>query len=253
MKFEVYFHRLIEMTRCEWKLREQSTIFGFLWTLLHPAIMFIILYLLFTKWFTGHVKGYPSFLLIGIVQFFFFTNATTYGLSSLRRRCPLLANFKMPWEIVVFSSILSVAMSHVLEWVLMLSFLLILGNSINSAWLFIPVIVAIQICMIAGIALFLTVGNMRFLDIERMWAIATLAGIFVTPVFYPLKVINPGFQKFLWLNPMTHFIGITRACILKGQLPSLFHITGLFLFSVAVLAGGYILLKKQEIKLLDYR
>ena len=38
-----YWFLLWELTRTEFKLRDQGTLLGFLWTLLHPALMFIVL------------------------------------------------------------------------------------------------------------------------------------------------------------------------------------------------------------------
>ena len=79
----LYWERLWRLTVSEFLLREQSSVVGFLWTLLQPLLLFSVLYGLFTRWMTPRADGYAAYLLIGIVQYGFFNSGSTMGLSSL--------------------------------------------------------------------------------------------------------------------------------------------------------------------------
>jgi len=50
---------------------------GFFWTLLYPALMFVVLYALFIKWVGRFVDQYAAYLLIGLVFWNFFQRATS--------------------------------------------------------------------------------------------------------------------------------------------------------------------------------
>lgn len=248
----LYVERLWDLTRCEFKLREQSTILGFGWTLLQPLLMFLVLYGLFTKWMGNHTTDYASYLLVGIVQYGFFNNGSTVGLSSLGRRRGLLLNFRIPRDIVVLSSVLSVAVSYMLEILLILAFYVALGGRPHATWLLLPVLFALHLVLVAGLAFWLSVPAARYPDCERIWTILLTAGFFLTPIFYTLDTISPLRRKLLMLNPMTHVIEMTRSCLIRGEVPSLSEAGGLALVSAILCALGWAVFKRNELKLSDY-
>jgi len=250
--FAVYANQLRELTRCEWKLREQSTLLGFLWTLLNPLLMFLVLYMLFTRWMGGFMANYPGYLLIGVVQFSLFTTATTTGMGSLSNRRGIMMNFIMPRELLVLTTVCSVAISHVIELVLMLGFLIALGAAPRLSWLAFPLIDAVQLLFVTGLALGLSVLAVRFIDFQRIWSIITTVGFFLTPVFYSTAAIGADRQKFLRYNPMAHIITLARECLLEGRFPAWRHLAGLTAFAILVAGVGYAVFKNQERRLSDY-
>lgn len=216
---ELYLDRLRAMTECEWRLREQSTLSGFLWTLLQPALLFGTLYLVFTRWLRLNDPAFAPRLLVGVVLYGFFHAATSYGLSSLNRRASLATSFVFPRELVVLSACLSVALSHVWELVVMAAFLVLLGARPSASWLMLPVLVAASVALACGLSLLLAPAAARHPDLERAWAVALLAGFYLTPVFYPAAAAEGGRAAVLRWNPLTHLLEGARACLLDGTAP----------------------------------
>ncbi|MEK7389288.1 MAG: ABC transporter permease [Elusimicrobiota bacterium] len=246
-----YGELAVKMALCEWKVREQSSVLGFFWTLLQPLLMFIVLYGLFTKMMSRHTPAYASFLVIGIVQYGFFSQATNLGLSSLIRRRDLIMNFPFPREIVVLASVSSVVLSYVLELVLMLALMLAFGAKVAPAWFAMPVVIVLQIVFVTGLALMLAVASARYHDLNRVWDILTRAGFFLTPIFYSLETLSPSRQELLRFNPMTHVLEATRGCLLGGAAPPW---RGLFWGAMATLAlawGGLCVFRSRERSLPD--
>lgn len=248
----LYFNRLREMAFCEWKLREQSTIYGFLWTLLNPLLTFAVLYEVFTKWMGAKVGDYAAFLFIGVVQYGFFNQGTCYGLSSLRRRGGVIMNFILPREIITFSSVLSVAASHLIEFTLMLVFILALGVKPTLSWFALPFIFLLLVALVCALCLSLAVLDARYQDFERIWNIVVQAGFFLTPIFYTLDIITPARRRLLWLNPMTAVIEMTRQAALRGRFPDAKEFGGVLVLTITLAAFGRAYFKKQESKLADY-
>ncbi len=249
----LYFSRLKEMALSEWKMREQSTFYGFLWTLLNPILMFAVLYIVFTKWMGNKTANYPVYLLIGVVQYNFFQMGSTYGLSSLRRRSSIVQNFVLPKEIIPFSAVLSGAMSHAFEFCVMLVFAVLLGIRPGWSWLALPVVDALLVAFIAGLSLFLSVFEARYPDFERIWAILTNLGFFLTPIFYTLDVIDPTKRRLLWIfNPMTAVIEMTRQILIAGKFPGLLPFGGICLLTAALWWAGLAFFHRKERKIGDY-
>jgi ABC-type polysaccharide/polyol phosphate export permease len=251
-ELRLYLEQIWRLTVSEFKLREQSTLLGFLWTLLQPLLLFCALFGLFTRWTGRNTADYAAYLLIGVVQYGFFNSGTTFGLSALNRRSSLLLNFRLPREIIVLSAVLSVATSYLFELATMLVFLLLLGIRPNAAWAYLPLLIALHVALVVGLCLWLSVIAARFRDWERIWSVVTTAGFFLTPIFYTMDSISPARRRVLLLNPMTHVIELTRGCLMRGEAPSPRIVAALAAACVVLCWGGRAFFKRHELRLGDF-
>lgn len=225
------------LTRTEFRLRDQGTVAGFLWTLLHPLFIFIILHQLFTTWMAPRVANYPAYLLIGIIQWNFFSTATTAGLTSLRRKSGLIASYSFPRIIIVLSSVSAVLLSHLLEWAVLLAALLAFGIHPSPAWLLLPLLIAVELALAVALSCALAVLAVDIRDLEHVWSLLLYGVFFLTPVFYTMEIVGSSTQPLVAANPLTLILGATRAALIDG---------GFFLppgapASLAVLAAACIL------------
>lgn len=235
MKHEL--ERLLVMAHCEWRVREQSSLFGFLWTLLQPLLLFLVLLLVFTRWLGPRSPDFPAQLLIGVVHYGFFSTATLYACTALRRRRGIVLNFPIPRELIALSSVSSVAVSFLLELALLAPILVALGHSPTWSWAAVPFIAALFIVGVTGLCLALAAIGARFPDFERVWAIAVQAGFFLTPVFYRMSDVSDSQRHIISLNPMAQLIETARVALLYGRLPDA-HGAALGALGAAALAGG---------------
>ena len=228
-----YWFLVWELTRTEFKLRDQGTLLGFLWTLLHPALIFLVLYSLFIKWLGRQTDQYAEYLLIGLVQWQFFEKSTTLGLTSLRRKASLIRNYDFAREIVVLAAVGSVFLSYLLEMLVMLLILLAVGLPLGASWLLLPALMAALLLFALGTSLILALASVEFSDLERIWTILTTAGFYVTPIFYSLQIIDPKLQAVMRLNPLVPLLQGARGCLLPGV-----PIPWMELAAVVVLGGA---------------
>ena len=240
-----------ELTRTEFKLRDQGTILGFLWTLLYPAIMFSVMYVVFVKWFGNNIPQYGPYLVIGIVQWQFFDRATSTGFSSLRRRAGLIRNFSFASEITVIAGVGSVFLSYVFEMAVVLVLIRIWGIPLSSSWLALPLHVAALLSLSLATALILALLSVEFQDMERTWSVLVSAAIYLTPVFYPLSMISPKFQGYMKLNPMLHVIVGFRSCLLPDALAYDVRPTVILAGSLAVVLASIAVFQKRALAISD--
>ena len=248
---KTYWSLVWELTRTEFKLRDQGTFLGFLWTLLHPAIMFAVTYAVFVKWFGNHVPQYGSYLLIGIVQWQFFDKATTTGFSNLRRKAGLIKNFSFASEITVIASVGSVFLSYVFETAVLLILISVCGVPLSPAWLALPLQMAALLSLSLAIALVLALLSVEFQDMERTWSVLITAGIYLTPVYYPLSVISPKFHPYMKLNPMLHVIMGFRSSLLPDATPYLLRPAIILAGSLAVVFASIAVFQKRALAISD--
>jgi ABC-type polysaccharide/polyol phosphate export permease len=209
------------LTRTEFRMRDQGTLGGFLWTLLHPLFIFLIMYEVFTRTMAPRVEHYAAYLLIGIVQWNFFAVATSAGLTSLRRKAGLLSHFNFPRIMIVLSAVFSVLMSHLLEWPVLLAVLLAMGLRPAAGWLLLPAVILVEAALAVGLSCFLAVAAVHLRDLERAWAIALYGLFFLTPVFYADDVLGAAGRLLVRANPVGAVIAASRGLIFGPASPAL--------------------------------
>ena len=241
-----YWNLLWELTRTDFKLRDQGTLLGFIWTLLHPALMFIVLYVLFIKWIGSFVDNYMAFLIIGLVQWQFFEKATNAALMSLRNKSLLIRTFKFPREIIVFSAVGGILWSYLLELVVLFLFLMAIGISPGPGWFLIPAAVVVHLIFTLGISMVLALVALEYEDLSRIWSIVAQAGFYLTPIFYPLHIIAESRQKYMTLNPMLHLIEMFRSLLVGGSPPSWAIIVAILAVGIALIGATMIIFHRND-------
>lgn len=237
-----------EVTIADFKLRDQGSFLGFFWTLLHPALMFTVLYLIFSKWTGTKIENFASFLLVGIVQWNLFATATENALRSIIVKRELVKEMNFPKEVLVISSVLTVLLSYIGEMVILFILLfLILANKFSPTVFLLPAVVLVQIFLVLGVSFVISTLFVFWRDIDRIWSILLKIGFFATPIFYPLSIIASDKQIWLFLNPMTQLINAARGAIIYGRIDfGGFLLTGLASFGLLIL--GYLIFKTFEHK-----
>ena len=240
-----YWLMIWELSFSDFRLRDQGTILGFLWTLLYPLLFFCVLYTIFADWMKT-IKDFPLYMLIGMVQWNFFSGATTAAISSIMRYSNFVKSIAFPKECIVYASVIAVLFSHSLELLMLILFCAIIKGFISVNIFFLIPILILTLYLTVAISLLLSLIGVYFLDMTRIWSIITTMGFFLTPIFYSLDMLSPFKRNVILLNPMTHVIKATREILLDGKFPELGGLLYTLIFATVFFIIGYILFKKFE-------
>ena len=93
-----FFQILFALAVTEFKIRYFGSVLGYLWSLMRPLMLFGVLYVVFTHVvrFGGDIEHYPLKLLLAIVLWSYFAEATGQALDSLVERESLLRKVPFP-------------------------------------------------------------------------------------------------------------------------------------------------------------
>jgi len=86
---------------------------------------------------------------------------------------------------------------------------------------------------------------------ERIWTILLSAGFFLTPVFYPLTIIDKKYHFFMLLNPMTHIIELTRGILLKESTIGFKFLIYILPISLGIFIISLVFLRHNKSKIVD--
>lgn len=242
---ENYWRMIWELSFSDFRLRDQGTILGFLWTLLYPLLYFCVLYTIFADWMKS-IQDFPLYMLIGMVQWNFFSSATGASILSIMRYSNFVKSISFPKECIVFASVIAVLFSHTLELGMLIIFCTIVKGFISINILFLIPILLLTLYLTVAMSMLLALIGVYFLDMSRIWSILTTMGFFLTPIFYSLDMLTPFKRSVILLNPMTHIIKASRQILLDGKFPELQGLLYTFIFATIFFVIGYILFKKFE-------
>src|ERR1700720_828596 len=102
-----YLNLLREIVVTQFKLKDQSTFFGFMWSFLNPLVMLLVLLIFFRLRIGDQVEHYGIYLLIGIIHYTHFANTTNASMNILSRMRQLTCNAVFPKELLVVGSVIS--------------------------------------------------------------------------------------------------------------------------------------------------
>jgi ABC-2 type transport system permease protein len=212
----IFSHRndslLRQLVATDFKLRYQGSALGYLWSLARPLFMFGILYVVFgyIAKFGGNIDHYPVYLLLGIVLWNFFVEATNFGLQSIVGRGDLIRKINFPKYIIVISGSISALINLGISLSVVILFVFIAGTEIRPVIVFLPLLILELYVFALALAFFLSALYVKYRDVSYIWELVMQAGIYAAPIIYPLQLVSsqsPAAAKLMLLcNPVAQII-----------------------------------------------
>ena len=201
----------------EIKVRYKQTIIGALWAVFQPVMATIIFTIFFGKFAKMPSEGipYPLFVYTGLIFWNYFSFGLTHASESMIGNANIIQKIYFPRLIIPISSslvgLIDFAVSGVLLVVLMFYCNYMPGF---SNFLMVPVLLVLTFFASVGLGSFLGAINVKYRDVRYAVPFFIQMLIFLTPVIYPVSIIDPKYKWLLGLNPMSGIIEAARFFIL---------------------------------------
>lgn len=241
-----YWDLIQILTVSDLRVKYQSSLLGFAWSLVNPLLMMLVLYVVFSNIFHMSENQFALYILIGIVSWRFLQNGSSAAMSSIVGKPGLVTKIYIPRQILVLSSVLSSFISSILEFLVLFCLLLAFGVSLSFTILLFPLVHIVFLVLLFGLSLGLASLYVYYRDLNQIWEVILQAGFFLCPIVYPLSSIPEKYLPYYMLNPITDFIEIYRDILLYGQLPSPKMIAIVVVFGLILFIIGRLLFGKLE-------
>lgn len=233
------------------KLRYRNTALGFVWSLLQPALMFLVYFAVFSLLADRFgLRAYPLFLLVGLFAFTFLTSAVSKATPSVVQAAALMRQVAFPRVVLPLSTVLAEGV----QFTVMVGILVLAG-----AWdwagsgggaerllplVALPVVFAAHFAFTLGLGLVFSTLDVFYRDTEQLVNTLMTVWFFATPVFYPPPTVDkfmglpgasaetaPWLYRIYYLNPMAHVVKGYRDILYDHRWPEVLPL------SVAIGAG----------------
>jgi ABC-2 type transport system permease protein len=217
-----FFDLLWLMSATEFKRVYFGTVLGYLWSLIRPLAFFGVLLFVFTQIFKvgSGLHNYPVLLLLGIVQFTFFQEATSNAISSVVSQEGIVRKTQFPRLVIPLSTVLTAFLNFCLNLIVVLIFMLAWGVTPAWTWLLYPFALAALFVLTTAISMAFAVLFVRFRDIAIIWVVGAQMLFYATPILYPLgeegiAKENKSLEELLMINPLSVIFEQIRVWILQ--------------------------------------
>lgn len=178
-------------------------------------MLFAILYVVFIHFlrFGSGGEHFAVQLLLGIVLWTFFTEATGQGMQAIVARGDLIRKINFPKYIIVISGTISALINLTLNLVVVFIFILLNGVDLKWSVLLFPFNVLELYIFALALAFLLAALYVKFRDIAHIWEVFLQGLFYATPILYPLSMVmavNAAAAKVLMLSPIAQVIQDAR-------------------------------------------
>jgi ABC-2 type transport system permease protein len=199
-----------------------GTVLGYLWSLVRPLMLFGVLLAVFTRVFRlgSHVPHYAVFLLLNIVLFGFFQEATTMAVGSIVGHEGVVRKTQFPRLVIPFSVVLTSLFNLLPNLLVAFIFILAFGVAPAWTWLLLPILLTALFVITAAVSMIVSALYPRFRDLGIIWSVTVTALFYVTPVLYPLSAVSSSIRNVIALNPLTPIFDLARKWIIDPHAPN---------------------------------
>lgn len=198
-----------------------GTALGYLWSLARPLLLFAVLLTVFTQAFDlgERVQQYPLLLLLNIVLFGFFQEATVLAVGSILASEPIVRRTQFPRLVIPLAVVLTGLFNLAVNLVVVFGFILVGGVEPRWSWLLLPLLLIALTVFTTAVAMIVSALNPRFRDTGIIWSVTVTALFYATPVLYPIELIPGAIGQLLALSPLAPLFELARKWVIDPSAP----------------------------------
>lgn len=198
-----------------------GTVLGYLWSLARPLMLFGVLLAVFTQVFRvgSQVPHYPVLLLLNVVLFGFFSEATTTAVTSIVNQESVVRKTQFPRLVIPLAVVLTSVFNLALNLVVVFVFILAFGVGPMWTWLLFGVVLALLLVITIAVSMIVASLFPRFRDMAIIWTVAATVLFYATPILYPIDVVPDALRDVIVLNPLASLFELARLWIIDPSAP----------------------------------
>jgi lipopolysaccharide transport system permease protein len=216
---------LYMLSRRDVTVKYKQSIMGFLWAILMPLLITsagVVVKLAMTA-ASGKGGMFREILPVAIkaAPWAFFVASIRFSTQSLSSNHNLVTKIAFPRAVFPLSAVASQLFDFMIAALVVVA-VAVFSVSPTVYLLWVPVLLALLIAQVAGLALLLSAANLFFRDIKYLVEVVLTFAIFFTPVFYSVADIVAKFGRsgeLLLLNPVAPVLEGLDAVIVGGRAP----------------------------------
>lgn len=235
--------------------RYSQTFLGIAWIILLPLSTSLIMAFVFSQILKARFVGdapFISFFLTAVTAWNVFSQGILNGTTSLTQQMGLMSQIYFPREILVIVKLGETLVDFTFTFAAMLVINALVGIWPNVNYIYLPIVILIQITFTLGVMMFFSYMTVLVRDIPQLVAVSLQLLFYLTPIIYSVQSIPENLSFILLINPIALLIDAYRSIIVYNLPPDPVNLYYPMVMAGVLLYTGYMFFKSYEKRLVDY-
>ena len=240
-------HLIAQLIRREVLERYRGSVFGLVWSFMHPLFMLLVYMFVFGVVFKIRWSGegataditFAVVLFSGLIVHALLAECLVRSPGAVLTNTHFVKKVVFPLEILPVVTVGSALFHLLVGLVILLLFNGIAHATLHWTVLLTPVILAPLVLLALGCAWLLASLGVFIRDVTQVVGILATVLLFLCPIFYPLSAVPESLQDWMYLNPLTLIVQQLRGAVIFGEPPAWWPLLIYYLAALAVMSFGY--------------
>jgi ABC-2 type transport system permease protein len=197
------------------------------------------------------VDNYPIFLFSTLLSWNFFQSTIQSSASVIVSSNNLIKKIYFPHEILPISVVLGGLMNYLYGLLILIPALSIFGYYPNINYLWLPVLLIIQLILIMGFSFLVSSLTVFFRDLEHMLVIFLTALFYITPVLFPISMVPVEYHWLFKWNPVGILMSSYRDIFYYAKTPDIISLCYIGVGSLIFLLCSQLIFRKMKYKFIE--
>ncbi len=230
----------------ELKIRYKRSVLGFLWALLNPMLLMLVLTVVFSTIMSFNLPHYAIFLLSVLLPWTFVSQCLSYATEAIVGNADLIKKIRVAKLVFPVAAVVSNLINLLLSFISLVLIVALMGHPFYITWLYLPVPLAALIIFTLGGTFFFAAANVYYRDVAHILQILLQAWFYITPIIFSIDFFPAKYRIFFKLNPIQYILNGFRLGVYYGKLPSPESVAISFICAFAALAIGFSVFRRYQ-------
>ena len=215
-----YMPLLRNLISRELKKKYRQNLLGYVWCILSPLMVMIIMTIVFSRMFHNSIDNFPVYLFSGRMMYSFITDCCGSMLRSIVENGRLMRKTRVPYYIFPLASMGGCVVNFLFQLIAFALVLIFTGTFPSYHIIIFPVVCLEMFLFSFGFGSLLAISQVYIRDTKYIYTVFTTAWFYLTALFYPLKSLSLVLQRLIRnFNPAYYFVEMSRDIFLYHQWP----------------------------------
>jgi ABC-type polysaccharide/polyol phosphate export permease len=233
------------------KVRYKRSLLGMAWTLVNPLLQMGVYTLVFSFVMRVGQPAYPVYLMAGLLPWLLISTANVCS-HALMVNQGLIRKVAVPQAVYPLAVVASKLIDVLFSLVPLALMAVLFGRTPGVTWLALVPAFLVATAFTAGLALLFSSLTVFFHDLKHLLDILFQVWFYVTPIFYPARLIaelpHPWLRALLALNPATPIVRLFQDAVYEGRWSSASTVTAAVATATVTLGFGFLTFVRAEPK-----
>jgi lipopolysaccharide transport system permease protein len=231
----ILFYRMLANLRAD----ARGMYLGYIWWFLEPVLNTALYYFIFGVLLGSKTPDFIAYLLLGTVVYQWFQSSISGAMGTITGRAHLYRQIPLPKYLFAMIGVCSSSWKSICVFAVMLGYIaLSSGLNLGIHYIWLPVLILLQILVIAGFSIILSIASAYLKDLQTFVGVLFRAGMFLSAIFWDVGKVPEHLKLLFYSNPAASLIQVYRSVVLYAQSPSLYLLLYLAVLGLLLIQIG---------------